>query len=112
MNSNIHELKKKQILVGSLPFIVLVLFVVLWGLVGFVDSYNGISSDTGGLFGIIQTITSRLVPFLVGLCVIAIVPSIFASLYFRRRQQQEAYNVYDIRSGLGENSVIPEEIKD
>src|SRR4051812_41464060 len=109
MNMNLRELRLKPIIVAVLPIIILFLLISLWGVVEFLGAISGTAG--GDNVSLLQTVVSRIVPFLVGLCILSIIPAILAGLYFSRRQKQEAWTVYDERSGKGDNSIVPEEVK-
>jgi hypothetical protein len=110
MSSNIRRFKRNKIIVAVLPILTLFLSVTLWGIISFIGMALGGSADSG-FFKLISDLINLLLPLLIGLCVVFIPSGIFAAFYFNRKEKQEAWTEYDKRSGLGEGSIIPEELK-
>lgn len=102
-----QKLKFRKYFFFLAPFIILFLTIALWGLVSVVR--NTIGADSLSTF---SSILNILIPIVIAASVIFIPVGIFIGMrYHRKLQALTRDDVYDERSGQGENSIVPQEIK-
>ncbi len=91
------------------PVIILILATSLWGIVAIVNTTIEGSSDSG--LSVFSTVLSVIMPLVIAASIILLLPGILFSIRRFKKSKRILVRDFDERSGRGDESTVPEEIK-